>query len=175
MKKIIIKNFKSPYGELILGSYDEKLCLCDWRFRKMRPVIDKRIQLELIAEFEEGYSEVVDLTILQLEEYFAGERKEFNIPIQLAGTEFQLKVWNEIMKIPFGKTESYLSLSGKLHNAKAIRAVASANGANSIAIIVPCHRVIGSDGELTGYAGGLNIKKRLLQLENCVVEQLELF
>jgi methylated-DNA-[protein]-cysteine S-methyltransferase len=175
MKKIIIKNYKSPYGELIVGSYDEKLCLCDWRFRKMRPVIDKRIQLELIAEFEEGYSEVADLTILQLEEYFAGERKEFNIPIQLAGTEFQLKVWNEIMKIPFGKTESYLSLSGKLHKEKAIRAVASANGANSIAIIVPCHRVIGSKGELTGYAGGLNIKKRLLQLENCVVEQLELF
>ena len=171
---MIIKNYNSPFGELILGSYNNELCLCDWRYRKKRNEIDKRIQSGLNTEYQEGDSEVIQNTIKQLEEYFAGKRTEFDIPLLFAGTEFQQRVWNELQKIPFGKTETYLGLSQKLGDEKAIRAVASANGANSISIIVPCHRIIGSNGNLTGYAGGLNAKKKLLELEGSS-EQLQLF
>jgi methylated-DNA-[protein]-cysteine S-methyltransferase len=163
---IVIKYYKSPAGELILGSFENKLCLCDWRYRQMREAVDNRIQKGLKTTYIEGESEVIDLTISQLEAYFAGLRKEFEIPIQFVGTDFQQSVWNALIQIPFGKTETYLGLSRKLGNELAIRAVASANGANAISIIVPCHRIIGSNGELIGYAGGLNAKKQLLSLEN---------
>ncbi len=101
----------------------------------------------------------------QLREYFNGERKTFNVPLDLEGTDFQKKVWEELQKIPFGKTISYKTLSEKLGDVKAIRAVGKANGQNPVAVIVPCHRVIGADGSLTGYACGLDIKEKLLQLE----------
>lgn len=101
----------------------------------------------------------------QLREYFSGERKSFNVPLDLEGTDFQKKVWEELQKIPFGKTISYKTLSENLGDVKAIRAVGKANGQNPVAIIVPCHRVIGADGSLIGYACGLDIKEKLLQLE----------
>ena len=101
----------------------------------------------------------------QLREYFSGERKLFNVPLDLEGTDFQKKVWEELQKIPFGKTISYKTLSENLGDVKAIRAVGKANGQNPVAIIVPCHRVIGADGSLIGYACGLDIKEKLLQLE----------
>jgi methylated-DNA-[protein]-cysteine S-methyltransferase len=107
----------------------------------------------------------------QLEEYFAGTRREFNLSLSPKGTAFQQKVWSELHKIPFGKTCSYLELSKKLGDVKAIRAVASANGKNPLWIVTPCHRVIGSDGSLTGYAGGLWRKKWLLDHENPVKQQ----
>ena len=177
MEKIVTEIFKTSFGELILGSFKEQLVLCDWRFRKMRTAIDKRIQEKFDTTFEPGNSDVLAQTKIQLEEYFSGERNEFEIPLLFAGSDFQISVWNELMKIPFGKTETYLNLSKKLNNLKAIRAVASANGANAIAVIVPCHRVVGSSGELTGYAGGLNAKRKLLELEtrHLPVEQLLLF
>lgn len=106
----------------------------------------------------------------QLDEYFAGKRTSFDLPLDLQGTEFQLKVWNELLKIPYGKTISYKELSLRLGNLLAIRAAGAANGANPISIIVPCHRVIGSDGSLTGYAGGLWRKKWLLELESGTAE-----
>jgi len=109
--------------------------------------------------------------IVQLEEYFAGNRTEFNLSLAPKGTDFQQKVWQELNKIPFGKTCSYLELSKKLGDVKAIRAVASANGKNPLWIVTPCHRVIGSDGSLTGYAGGLWRKKWLLDHENPVKQQ----
>ena len=102
----------------------------------------------------------------QLYEYFDGNRIEFNVPLQLVGTDFQKKVWNLLMKIPFGKTISYLDLAKMLGDPNATRAVAAANGKNPIAIIIPCHRVIGSDGSLTGYAGGLGNKRMLLSFES---------
>lgn len=175
--KIKIEYFKTSYGELILGSFNDKLCLCDWRFRKMRASIDARIQKGLKADYEGKETSVLQNTKLQLNEYFNGDRKVFDIPLLLIGTDFQKSVWNELLKIPYGKTDTYLELSKKLENEKAIRAVASANGANAIAFIVPCHRIIGSDGKLVGYAGGLNVKKKLLQLESDkqVSEQLQLF
>jgi len=104
--------------------------------------------------------------IKQLSEYFNGERIDFDLKLNPQGTEFQKRVWKELQKVPFGKTRSYLEQSKKLGDPKAIRAVASANGKNPIWIIIPCHRIIGSDGSLTGYAGGLWRKKRLLELES---------
>ena len=162
---IDIASFCSPIGEILLGSYEGKLCLCDWKYRRIRTAIDERIQRAFQAEFREQQSPVVLETQNQLKEYFEGERKVFDIPLLFAGTDFQKSVWNTLCGIPYGKTESYLSLSRRLGNEKAIRAVASANGANAIAIVVPCHRIIGSNGELIGYAGGLQAKKKLLNIE----------
>lgn len=174
ISKINIAYFKTPVGELILGSYDNKLCLADWRYRKMRTAIDKRISKGLNAEMVEKTDKVLEQTKIQLHEYFNQDRKEFSIPLLFVGTDFQKSVWSSLIKIPFGQTKSYLELSILLGNPKAIRAVASANGANAISIIVPCHRIIGSDGALVGYAGGLPAKKKLLVLER-IEKQLELF
>ena len=161
---------------MILGSFKDKLCLADWRYRKTRKTIDTRIQKELSGEYVEEETDITKQTKLQLNEYFKGKRKEFTIPLLFAGTDFQKKVWNALLKIPYGKTESYSGLSKISGNEKAVRAVASANGANAISIIVPCHRVIGCKGDLVGYAGGLQTKKKLLNLEGYRKDgQIELF
>ncbi len=109
--------------------------------------------------------------VLQLQDYFDGKRTTFTFPLNPSGTDFQKKVWDELLHIPFGKTCSYLDLSKKLGDVKAIRAVASANGKNPLWIVVPCHRVIGTDGSLTGYAGGLWRKKWLLEHENPTLQE----
>jgi methylated-DNA-[protein]-cysteine S-methyltransferase len=109
--------------------------------------------------------------VTQLQEYFIGKRTEFTFKLNPKGTEFQKKVWQELLQIPYGKTCSYLELSKKLGDVKAIRAVASANGKNPLWIVVPCHRVIGTDGSLTGYAGGLWRKKWLLEHENPIKQE----
>jgi methylated-DNA-[protein]-cysteine S-methyltransferase len=109
--------------------------------------------------------------IQQLEEYFAGTRKEFNLMLSQSGTDFQRQVWTELVNIPYGKTTSYLQLAKNIGDAKSIRAVGAANGKNNIAIIVPCHRVIGSNGTLVGYAGGLDRKKWLLDFESRMTGQ----
>lgn len=166
MKKIQIKYYQSPCGELILGSFENELCMCDWTSEKRRAVIDKRIKSLLHADYEIGSSEVIEKAILQLNEYFTRKRKTFDIPLLLVGTEFQKTVWRELLRIPFGTTASYGELSKKLGNPKAVRAVAASNGANSISILIPCHRIIGSNRKLTGYAGGLEAKKFLLELES---------
>jgi methylated-DNA-[protein]-cysteine S-methyltransferase len=166
MDRIQTTYFSTPFGELILGTMDRQLCLCDWRFRKMRASIDERIQSGLQAVYAEQGSDIIEETKEQLSQYFTGERQQFDLPLLLVGSEFQKQVWKELLRIPFGKTESYAGLSKKLGNEEAIRAVASANGANAISIIVPCHRILGSDGSLTGYAGGLETKRKLLRLEN---------
>ena len=102
---------------------------------------------------------------MKLREYFDRKRKSFNLQLEIIGTEFQKKVWNELSKIPYGETISYNQLAIKLGDKKSVRAAASANGANPLPIVVPCHRVIGSDGNLVGYGGGLDVKKKLLELE----------
>ena len=122
------------------------------------------------VSFHEIPSELKD-AVTQLEDYFLGKRNDFTFKLNLSGTEFQKKVWVALLEIPFGKTISYQDLSIKLGDVKAIRAVASANGKNPIWIVVPCHRVIGTDGSLTGYAGGLWRKKWLLDHENPVKQQ----
>lgn len=171
-----VQYYKSPVGELIIGTYNNQLCLCDWKYRKMRTSVDKRIQKGLNASYVESSNLIIDTTIRQLSAYFEGKLTQFEIPLLMVGTEFQRKVWNALIQIPFGKTASYLQLSRDLGNEKAIRAVATANGANAISILVPCHRIIGSDGSLVGYAGGLSTKKKLLSIENSLqAEQLSLF
>jgi methylated-DNA-[protein]-cysteine S-methyltransferase len=114
---------------------------------------------------------VLKEVIKQLNDYFAGKRIDFDFKLNPKGTEFQQKVWQELLKIPFGKTVSYMDITKKLGDVKAIRAVASANGKNPLWIVVPCHRVIGTDGSLTGYAGGLWRKKWLLEHENPTPQQ----
>lgn len=164
-EEINIQYWQSPAGAFILGSYGEKLCLADWQYRKQREKVDRRLQKTLKAEYRESSSNVIEETIAELEEYFVKKRKVFDIPLLLPGTDFQRSVWNGLMKIPYGSTVSYLDLAKSIGNEKAVRAVASANGANAISILIPCHRVIGSDGTLTGYAGSLDVKKKLLALE----------
>ena len=166
MHKISIQYYMSPVGEILLGSYEGKLCIADWKYRKMRTTIDSRIQKGLKAEYVEENSEVIEETIKQMKEYFAHERKDFDIPLLMVGTDFQKSVWHGLIKIPYGTTASYLELSKNIGNEKAVRAVASANGANAISILIPCHRIIGSNGDLVGYAGGLPTKKKLLELEH---------
>lgn len=168
--KILINYFKTPLGELIIGEYENQLCICDWRYRKMRQQIDKRILEGLKAEYLEGTSEVIEECKKQLDEYFKRERQVFDLPLLLVGTDFQKRVWEKLIEIPFGKTNSYLGLSKDLGDEKAIRAVATANGANAISIIIPCHRIIGSDGKLVGYAGGLPAKQKLLELEEALAQ-----
>jgi methylated-DNA-[protein]-cysteine S-methyltransferase len=128
--------------------------------------ISKLIFTDNIEDEAIDINEMASLWIKQLDEYFSHKREHFDLKLDLKGTEFQKRVWNELLKIPFGKTISYKGLSLRLGNLKAIRAVAAANGANPVSIIVPCHRVIGSDGSLTGYAGGLWRKRWLLNFEN---------
>ncbi len=115
--------------------------------------------------------EVLADAVRQLQEYFNGQRKTFRLTLNPKGTDFQKRVWTELLEIPYGKTISYLELSKKLGNTKAVRAVAAANGKNPLSILVPCHRVIGSDGSLTGYAGGLHRKKWLLDHESPAKQQ----
>ena len=159
------KRYESPCGVLLLGSFGDKLCLCDWQVEKHRSHVDKRLKRILRAEFEEGTSEVIEQALLKLDEFFAGKRREFDVPLLFVGTDFQKTVWNELLKIPFGKTISYGEMAQRIGLPKAVRAVANANGANSMSIFAPCHRVIGSDRSLTGYGGGLAAKQMLLELE----------
>ncbi len=165
MNTVYTTVYHSPVGELILGSFNDMLCLCDWRYRKMRAAIDKRICIGLDAVYVEKETPETIAARKQLDDYFAGSRKDFDIQVLTVGTDFQKYVWEELQQVPYGKTETYAGLAKRLGNDSAVRAVASANGANAISIIVPCHRIIGSDGELTGYAGGLPAKKKLLLLE----------
>ena len=148
--------YKSPIGNLRIISNESHIIKIDFAndFYKMKSV---PVQIQNC--------------ISQLDEYFRGERKEFNIKINPAGTEFQSKVWNLLIKIPYGKTISYLELSKQFGDEKAIRAIASANGKNPIPIIIPCHRVIGNDGSLTGYAGGLLKKQWLLEHEGAIKQK----
>lgn len=159
MATIKITRYSSPVGEMLVGSYDDKLCICDWATEKRQATIDRRIQRHLNAEYEEGTSATIEQAIKELDEYFAGKRQTFEIPILFTGSEFQCTVWKELMRIPYGTTLSYGELARRIHNPKAVRAVASANATNPISIFVPCHRVIGSNHKLTGYGGGLDTKK----------------
>ncbi|VVH51645.1 Methylated-DNA--protein-cysteine methyltransferase (EC [uncultured Gammaproteobacteria bacterium] len=169
MNQINIQHYKTKIGKLILGSFDGKLCILDFEYRKMRKTVDSRIKKNLKAEFVEQDDKVLKETRKQLDEYFDRYRKKFDIPLLIVGTDFQKSVWNALIEVPYGETSTYLQLAKDIGNEKSVRAVASANGANAIALIIPCHRIIGSDGNLVGYGGGLPIKKRLLKLEQSIL------
>ncbi|MFY7743212.1 MAG: methylated-DNA--[protein]-cysteine S-methyltransferase [Flavobacterium sp.] len=170
---IYIHHYPSPLGELVLGDYNNQLCLCDWRYRKMRNEVDNRLLNGLQATFEIQTTPLLEETMEQLAAYMDKKLTHFDLPLLLIGTDFQQSVWKALQQIEYGKTQTYLGLSKQLNNPKAIRAVASANGANAISIIIPCHRIIGSNQELVGYAGGLSVKRKLLALEQG--SQLTLF
>lgn len=165
MNQIKIQYYKTKYAEFILGSFENRLCMLDFKYRKMRTIVDNRLKKYFEAEFVEQDDEILKETRKQLDEYFDMRRKEFDIPIVTAGTNFQKSVWEALIKVQYGTTSTYLQIAKNINNEKAVRAVASANGANAIGLIIPCHRIIGSNGELTGYGGGLAFKKRLLKLE----------
>lgn len=120
---------------------------------------------EELKDIEIKETKLILKTISEIKEYLEGKRKEFDIPIKLQGTKFQKKVWNELLKIPYGETCSYKDIAIRINNEKGVRAVGMANHNNPIAIIVPCHRVIGKNGKLVGYAGGIDIKSKLLEIE----------
>jgi methylated-DNA-[protein]-cysteine S-methyltransferase len=165
-KRIIYtQHYQSPAGEIVLGSYGNKLCMCNWVKEKHKDRIKHRIQKSLKAEFVAGCSNVISEAITELNEYFEHRRMTFDIPLLFIGTDFQKRVWEELLEIPYGKTISYGEMARQLNIPKAVRAVANANGANAISIFAPCHRVIGSNNQLVGYGGGLEAKEILLNLE----------
>lgn len=167
--RIITGIYESPCGTLMLGSLADRLCLCDWNMgQEHNNRVNGRLRRMLGAEFEAGGSPVIDEAKIQLDEYFAGARREFDVPLLFAGTDFQKKVWAALLTIPYGQTISYGEMARQIGMPAAVRAVANANGANAISIFVPCHRVIGSDRKLTGYAGGLAAKTFLLQMERAM-------
>lgn len=151
---------------MIIGVFDNKLCLFDFVYRAKSSTILNQLSQSLQAEFiKEEHPLHLEIKH-QVQSYFDKKRKTFDIPLVLVGTSFQQQVWNELLKIPYGETTTYKKQAEKMGNPLLIRAVASANGNNKIAIIIPCHRVIGSNGSLIGYAGGLQAKRKLLHLEN---------
>jgi methylated-DNA-[protein]-cysteine S-methyltransferase len=163
--KVSVQYYSSPCGELVLASAGDALCLCDWRAKPCAEKNRHRLVRMLGAEFCEEPSEVILRTEEQLDEYFAGRRTAFDIPLQPVGTAFQHRVWQALLEIPYGETCSYRDIALRVGNPRGVRAVAQAVGANGIAILIPCHRVIGSDGSLTGFAGGLEAKRLLLEVE----------
>ncbi len=184
---IRIQKYASPCGDLLLGAFEDKLCLCDWVQSRHHEAVKRRVQRMLNATFEESVSNigmntlnvgesisdieestsyVLSAASTQLDEYFSGTRTHFTLPLLFCGSDFQMRVWRELLKIPYGTTLSYAGLAQKLECPSAVRALANACGANVISIFAPCHRIIGSNGALGGYAGGNDAKRHLLELEH---------
>ena len=162
---ICIQYYSSPCGERILASKGNELCLCDGTGMPCAERNKRRIGRYVNADFRIETSSVLEEAKRQLDDYFAGNRKVFNIPLHPVGTDFQLRVWRALLDIPYGETRSYLEIAQHIGNPKGVRAVAQAIGANGIDLLIPCHRVIGSNRSLTGFTGGLDKKKLLLKLE----------
>lgn len=161
--KLYLSYLATPLGDMVAVSDDAHMLMLEFADNenmrsKLEPVIRN-------SEIIEEKSEIIELLEEELDLYFKGELKKFKTPIHLIGTEFQTKAWSELIKIPYGETISYKEEAIRLGDPNASRAVASANGSNRLAIIVPCHRVIASDGSLSGYDGGVERKKFLLDLE----------
>jgi AraC family transcriptional regulator, regulatory protein of adaptative response / methylated-DNA-[protein]-cysteine methyltransferase len=155
----------TPIGIMVAGAVEEGICLLEFSNRRTIETQFKSLTKLLQADLSEGKSKHFIQLRLQLKEYFEGKRKVFSLPLVTPGTEFQQMIWNELQKIPYGTTRSYKQQAIAINNLLAIRAVANANGLNRISIIIPCHRIIGEDGSLTGYGGGLWRKKWLLDFE----------
>jgi methylated-DNA-[protein]-cysteine S-methyltransferase len=157
MNGMFYARMESPVGKLLMAADDQGLRLVSFESSKRAASVQPDWR-----EDKAPFAEV----ICQLQAYFSGELKAFDLPLAPEGTEFQLLVWNSLRRIPYGETISYAQLAQNIGNPKAVRAVGLANGCNPIPIIIPCHRVIGSDGSLTGFGGGLPNKKKLLALES---------
>ena len=165
-KKVFTQQYHSPCGDLLLASCEDKLCLCGWLGGKHSETkMAIRFNKALCAELIDAPSEVTKAAACELDEYFSGRRTTFDTPLLMIGTDFQKSVWNALLSVSYGTVKSYGELAEQIGNPKAVRAVGAANGANSISIFIPCHRIIGKNHSLTGYAGGLEAKKYLLKLE----------
>lgn len=163
--QVHVTEITTPIGEMVAAATDTHLLLFEFAHRDMLDVQLARVRRAVPSVFEQGESPVFDQLRSEIDEYFAGRRRSFGIPLHVPGTPFQERVWAELQRIPIGTTTSYARVADAIGRPSAVRAVARANGDNRIAIIIPCHRVIGSDGSLTGYGGGLWRKKKLLELE----------
>lgn len=173
---IHIVRLTTPCGEMRLGSFGERLCLCGWAEELHPGRVEQRLKTMLKAEFHDcgeitgtADTEIPEILLeaaRQLDEYFNGHRRAFDLPLLPVGSDFQKRVWQQLLHIPYGSAVSYGELAAAIGSPKSVRAVANANGANAISIIIPCHRVIGSDGSLTGYGGGIAAKRFLLELEH---------
>lgn len=155
----------TPLGPMLLGATDDAVCLAEFVDRRMLPTQIQRIRRKLGAVFVPDRNGVIDRLGHELEAYFAGTLRTFESPLEPCGTEFQAEVWSGLQSIPYGQTWSYADLARHVGHPRAVRAVGRANGANALAIVIPCHRVVGADGRLVGYGGGLWRKRRLLELE----------
>lgn len=155
----------TPLGPMLAGATDDGICLLEFVDRRMLETQLARLTRLMKARVVPGAHEHFNLLNEQLEQYFSGQRKTFDVPLVLRGTDFQKKVWAELQSIPYGCTRSYKEQANAIGSPNAVRAVAKANGDNRIAIIIPCHRVIGSNGEMVGYGGGLWRKQHLLKHE----------
>jgi AraC family transcriptional regulator of adaptative response/methylated-DNA-[protein]-cysteine methyltransferase len=162
---ISLKRIDTPLGRMCVGATDKGVCLFDFQYRRSINPIMERIETYAKDKFKETDHELFGVVEQQVNEYFLGTRKEFDIPLYILGSSFQKSVWHTLLQIPYGETRSYKQLAIELGNEKAVRAIAGANGDNGLAVIVPCHRIIGEDGNLTGYSGGLQRKRWLLDLE----------
>ena len=150
---------------MIAGAVEEGICLLEFSDRRMLNTEFRDLKRYFKSEIAEGENAHIENLQIQLKEYFDGSRKEFDLQFVTPGTEFQQSVWKELLTIPYGTTRTYQEQADAINKPESIRAVANANGMNRISIIIPCHRVIGSDGSLTGYGGGLKRKKWLLDHE----------
>lgn len=163
-KKLFLNSYQTTFGELTLGSTIDAVCIVGMGsvqeyLERYGNALKKQYQIQKKSTM------VSENAAKQLQEYFAGERTHFSIPLHMEGTDFQKAVWNALIQIPYGETRSYKEVAKLVGNPKACRAVGMANNRNPLMILVPCHRVVGADGSLVGYAGGLDVKKRLLALE----------
>jgi AraC family transcriptional regulator, regulatory protein of adaptative response / methylated-DNA-[protein]-cysteine methyltransferase len=164
-KVVTVARILTPLGPMLAGGMDRGLCLLEFVDRRMLKTQIERLRRGLGAAFVPGTLPVLETTAEEIAGYFRGERRAFTVPLVTPGSEFQRGVWERLRGIPYGRTTSYGELARELGRPSAVRAVARANGDNRIAVIIPCHRVVGKDGALTGYGGGLWRKEKLLALE----------
>jgi AraC family transcriptional regulator of adaptative response/methylated-DNA-[protein]-cysteine methyltransferase len=172
---ITLHRFNTPIGPMYAGATETGLCLLEFTDRRMLETEFLDLRKRLNANILPGQNPITQQAEKEILEYFDGKRTAFTVPLETPGTDFQIQVWEALKQIPPGETRSYQRQAEAMGNPLAIRAVARANGMNRIAIIIPCHRVIGSDGSLTGYAGGLPRKKWLLEHEGAIGKEMELF
>jgi O-6-methylguanine DNA methyltransferase len=163
--KIVFRDLKSPLGEMIAGATDKGVCFLEWHDRggveRIKQRVEKRYRIPLVK----GNNQHLDQLEKELDTYFAGKLKKFKVAIDVTGTPFERKIWEQLLTIPYGETRSYTQIADKLGKPGARRAVGRANGANYLSIVIPCHRVIETNGNLRGYGGKVWRKKYLLELE----------
>jgi AraC family transcriptional regulator of adaptative response/methylated-DNA-[protein]-cysteine methyltransferase len=162
---IAVNRITTPLGPMLAGATGDGLCLLEFTDRRMLETQLQRLKRYLGSPAHPGSNQHLERAAAELDEYFAGDRHAFTVPIVAPGTEFQMAVWAELLKIPYGTTDSYDAIARRLGRPGAQRAVGKANGDNRIAIMIPCHRVVRSDGSLSGYGGGVWRKQRLLEIE----------